>query len=300
MTERKRIIALGFFDGVHLGHGRLMEMTAKRASELDAEPAVVSFDTHPDTLIKGEPVPLINSAADRREVIDRLFGIRTVILVHFDQAMMGTPWERFAAYLRSDLNAAHLVVGHDFRFGYRGEGTTERLRAFCRENGMGIDVIDEVEMDGITVSSTYIRQLLLSGEMERANAFLGHPYFLTDIVRKGFQFGRTIDAPTINMRYESGVLEPRHGVYATKACFDGREHMAVTNVGVRPTVSGSKAVSVESFILDFSGDLYGREVRLDFYAFLRPEVHFASTDQLRDQIASDALQVRAYFQAREA
>lgn len=295
MTEKKRVIALGFFDGVHLGHGTLMETTARRAAELDAEPAVVSFDTHPDSLVKGEPVPLINSAKDRQEVIGRLFGIDTVILVHFDKAMMETPWEQFAAYLRDDLNAVHLVVGHDFRFGYRGEGTTERLRSFCSENAMGIDVIDEVEMDGVTVSSTYIRKLLLDGEMERANAFLGHPYSLTDIVRKGFQLGRTIDAPTINMRYEPGVLEPRHGVYATKAHFDGKEYMAVTNIGVRPTVSGSKAVSVESFILDFSGDLYGREVRLDFYAFLRPEVRFENTDQLRDQIASDALRVREYF-----
>ena len=300
MTEKKRVIALGFFDGVHLGHGTLMTTTVQRASELNAEPAVVSFDTHPDSLVKGEAVPLINSAADRQEVISRLFGIESVFLVHFDQAMMQTPWQNFAEYLRDGLNAVHLVVGHDFRFGYRGEGTTERLSVFCAENGMGIDVIPKVEFDGLTVSSTYIRRMLQEGEMERANAFLGHPYSLTDIVRKGFQLGRTINAPTINQRFAPGVLEPRYGVYATKAHFEGNVYMAVTNIGVRPTVSGSKAVSVESFILDFSGDLYGKEVRLDFYSFLRPEIRFENTDQLRDQIASDAERVREYFRTIEA
>lgn len=292
MTETKRVVALGFFDGVHLGHGALMQKTAMRASEWNASSAVVSFDTHPDALVRGEPVPLINSAEDREELIARLYGIHEVILIHFDQAMMQTSWETFAAYLRDTLHAVHIVVGHDFRFGYRGEGNPERLQAFCAENGMGIDVIPKVEKDGVTISSTYIRSLLLSGEIERANAFLGHPYTLSDIVRPGFKLGRTIGIPTINMRFAESVLQPRHGVYATKVCFDGREHMAVTNIGVRPTVGGTDAVTVESHILDFSGDLYGKKVRVEFYAFLRPEEKFATLDALREQIALDTRRVR--------
>ena len=295
MNERNRVVALGFFDGVHIGHGALMQRTAQRAAELGAEPAVVSFDTHPDTLVKGEAVPLIGSAADREELIDRLYGIRSVILIHFNWTMMNTQWNQFADYLRDELRAVHIVVGHDFRFGFKGEGTPERLRAYCEENGMGVDVIPAVQIDGVTVSSTIIRRQLLEGDLESANRFLGHPYTLGDTVRAGFRLGRTIGAPTINMRFPEGVLIPRHGVYATKAFFDGTGHMAVTNVGVRPTVGGVDAVTVESHILDYSGDLYGRHVRLEFYAFLRDEVKFSSIQELQAQIAKDEEQARAFF-----
>ena len=296
MTEIKRVVALGFFDGVHLGHGALMKMTRRRGEELHATPAVVSFDAHPDELVKGENVPLINSAADREDLIRRLYGINSVILIHFNREMMRTSWRRFAEYLRDELSAIHLVVGHDFRFGFRGEGTPERLKEFCAENGMGIDVIPKVEKDGITISSTYIRGLISKGEMERANAYLGHPHTLVDTVRCGFKFGRTIGAPTINMRIPEGVLEPRHGVYAAKVYFDEAAHLAVTNVGVRPTLGGVDAVSVESHILDFSGDLYGRRVRLEFYKFLRPEVKFDTTEDLQRQIERDAQATKIYFE----
>lgn len=295
MTEKKRVVALGFFDGVHIGHGALMRKTAQRAAENGAEPAVVSFDTHPDTLVRGEAVPLIGSAADREELIERLYGIRSVILIHFNWTMMHTPWDQFADYLRDELGAVHVVVGHDFRFGYKGEGTPERLREYCAKNGMGVDIIPAVEIDGVVVSSTIIRRQLLAGELEQANRFLGHPYTLGDTVRAGFRLGRTIGAPTINMRFPEGVLIPRHGVYATKAYFDERAHMAVTNVGVRPTVGGADAVTVESHILDYSGDLYGRHVRLEFYAFLRDEVKFSCIQELQAQISRDETAAREFF-----
>ncbi len=298
MTEKKRAVALGFFDGVHIGHGALMRRTAERAAALGVEPAVVSFDTHPDTLVKGETVPLIGSAADREELIERLYGIRSVILIHFNRTMMHTPWNQFADYLRDELGAVHVVVGHDFRFGFKGEGTPERLREYCAANAMGVDIIPAVEVDGVVVSSTIIRRQLLAGELEQANRFLGHPYTLGDTVRAGFRLGRTIGAPTINMRFPEGVLIPRHGVYATKAYFDGKAHMAVTNVGVRPTVGGVDAVTVESHILDYSGDLYGRHVRLEFYAFLRDEVKFSGIAELQAQIARDEKTARDYFAAQ--
>ena len=296
MTERKRVVALGFFDGVHLGHGALMKRAVLRAEEIGAVPTVVSFDTHPDTLVRGVEVPLIGGTAEREDILSRLYGIRDVILVHFDRAMMETPWKDFADRLRTEMDAVHIVVGDDFRFGYRGEGTAERLAAYCRENGMGIDVISRVEIDGVTISSTYIRGLLTDGEMERANAFLGHPYTLIDTVRSGFRLGRTIGAPTINMRFAPGVLQPRRGVYATKAYFDGAEYAAVTNVGVRPTVGGTDAVTVESFLLGFSGELYGKQVRLEFFGFLRAERKFDSVELLKKQIEADVKAVRAYFE----
>ena len=296
MAEQKRVIALGFFDGIHIGHGALLERTVQRAKEIGAMPSALSFDVHPDTLVFGKPVPLINSSAGRADLIRRLYGIENVIFIHFDRTVMQMPWQEFVQTLIRDMNAAWVVVGHDFRFGWKGEGTAEKLQAYCAEQGLGCDVIPAVTLEGRVVSSTYIRTLIEDGDMERANAYLGHPHTLVDTVHYGFRLGTKMGTPTINMRFPEGVIVPRHGVYAAKAILeDGSSHMAVTNIGVRPTVSGENRVSVESFILDYSGNLYDREVRVEFYKFLRPEQKFESVDALREQILADAETTRMYF-----
>lgn len=296
----KRVIALGFFDGIHIGHAALLRRTVQRASEIGATPSVTSFDQHPDTLVYGVQVPLINSAAGRADLIRRLFGIENVIFIHFDQTVMRMPWQDFMDTLVQEMDAAWVVVGHDFRFGWKGGGTADRLAAYCAAHGLGCDVIPAVTLEGRVVSSTYIRELLQNGEMERANAFLGHPHTLVDTVHYGYRLGTKMGTPTINMRVPEGVLTPRRGVYAAKVFLeDGSERMAVTNVGVRPTVSGENRVSVESFILDFSGDLYDRQIRVEFYGFLRPEQRFENVDALQAQILRDAESARAYFAARE-
>ena len=292
----KRVIALGFFDGIHIGHAALLRQTKKRAAEIGAIPSALSFDVHPDTLVFGREVPLINSAAGRADLIRRIFGIESVIFIHFDRTVMQMPWQVFVQTLITELDAAWVVVGHDFRFGWKGEGTADRLKAYCAENGLGCDIIPAVTLDGRVVSSTYIRDLIAAGEMETANRFLGHPHTLVDTVHYGYRLGTKMGTPTINMRFPEGVIVPRFGVYAAKAFLeDGSEHMAVTNVGVRPTVSGENRVSVESFILDFSGNLYDRQVRIEFHAFLRPEQKFDGVDALKAQILKDAETTRAYF-----
>lgn len=297
MAEKKRVIALGFFDGIHIGHAALMRQVCKRAGEIGAIPSALSFDLHPDTLVFGTPVPLINSAAGRADLIRRLFGIDSVIFIHFDKTVMQMPWQEFVETLILEMDAAWLVVGHDFRFGWKGEGTAERLMAYCHAHGLGCDVIPAVKLDGRVVSSTYIRQLIQSGEIEQANRYLGHPHTLVDTVHYGYRLGTKMGTPTINMRFPDGVLIPKYGVYATKVYLeDDSEYMAVTNVGVRPTVSGENRVSVESFILDFDGNLYDRQVRIEFYGFLRPERRFACVDELKAQILHDAESTRAYFQ----
>lgn len=212
---------------------------------------------------------------------------------------MQMPWQTFIQTLVDEMDAAAFVVGHDFCFGWRGEGTAEKLSAYCVERGLGCDVIPAVTLDGRVVSSTYIRELLENGEVERANAFLGHPHTLSDTVHYGYRLGTKMGTPTINMQFPDGVLVPRHGVYAAKVYLDdGSEHYAVTNVGVRPTVSGGQRVSVESFILDYEGNLYNRQVRLEFYKFLRPEQKFDSVDALKARILYDADTTRAYFEAQ--
>ena len=296
MTDRKRAMALGFFDGVHIGHAALMNMTKQRAEEIGAMPSVLTFDVHPDTLVFNKEVSLINSAAGRENIIRNQFGIDNVVFIHFNQKVMHMDWREFIDELVKELNIAWLVVGHDFCCGYKGLGTAQRLKEYCSENGIGCDVIEPVCKDGLIVSSTLIRKLIENGEIEKANEYLGHPHMLSDVVRSGYHLGTKMGTPTINMKIPEGVLVPRHGVYAAKVVLeDGTEHISVTNVGVRPTVSDSSSVSVESYILDFSGNLYDRQARVEFFSFLRDEKKFASTDELAQQIMTDAENAREYF-----
>ena len=297
--DKKTVIALGFFDGVHAGHASLMQRAAERAAEKNMEPVVVSFDVHPDTLVFGTKVPLINSARDREDIVYRSFGIERVVLLHFSRTVMQTPWDEFLSSLIEELNAGHIVAGYDFTFGSRGEGNAEKLSAYCAGHSIGCDIMPAVMLEGGVVSSTRIRACLEQGDIPMANRLLGHPYFLSDTVHPGFHLGRKLGSPTINMYYPDNVLVPRRGVYAARAVFeDGSFVNAVTNIGTRPTVTDSDAVSVESHLLGFSGDLYGRHVRLDFYAFLRPEQKFESFELLSAQIKKDTAAAEEFFAGR--
>ena len=294
MNQKKTVIALGFFDGLHLGHAALLERAKLRAAELDAEPAVLTFDIHPDTFVKKTPVELLNSPEDRHYIAKRFFGIEQLFYIHFNEETMHLPWQEFMEKMQQAYGAVHFVIGHDFSCGYRGEGTAEVLQSWCRASGFGCDVIEPVTCDGILVSSTYIRTLIRDGDVERAARFLGHPHLLTDTVRTGFRIGRTMDFPTINMMLEEGVLIPRRGVYASRVLLPDGTHPAVTNVGMRPTFDGQR-VTVETHILDYSADLYGQRVCVEFCRFLRDERKFDGPEALSAQIRSDTEQTRAYF-----
>ena len=300
MADFERAIALGFFDGVHIGHGALLNKTKERARELGVTPSVLSFDVHPDKLVFGRDVPLINSALSREEIIRRCYGIRDVVFIHFNQHTMQMPWQEFADTIIEELGLRWIVVGHDFCFGYRGEGTAEKLKAYCAERGLGCDIIQAVRLDGRIVSSTYIRTLIAAGDMEEAARYLGHPHTLQDTVHSGYHLGTKLGAPTINMQFPEGVIVPRHGVYAAKVFLeDGSEHIAVANVGVRPTVSQDERVNVETHLLEFSGNLYGRQARVEFYKFLRPEQKFEDYEALSSQIHLDAEQAGEYFRRKK-
>lgn len=291
------VIALGFFDGVHKGHGALLIRAVERAAELGASPAVFTFDRPPKEVVTGKPVFLINSAEDRQDLIRRIYGIEQVILAPFDHNMMTMHWEDFITELLiKQYGAVHLVAGHDYHFGYKNEGTPELLQQKCRELGIGCDIIPKVEYDGITVSSTYIRTLVKAGELDRAAEFLGHRHCLSQTVGHGHRIGRTIGIPTINLSVPSHVLVPDHGVYVTRVYLpDGRSFPGVTNVGTRPTVSESNTISVETFILDFDGDLYEQHIRVEFCCHLRGEQKFGSLEELKQQIHKDIAKARAYL-----
>ena len=297
MSTPKRVIALGFFDGVHKGHGALLRTVAQVADRLGAKPCAFTFDRSPTAAITGQAVPLLSSVEDRVWLMRRYYGIEEVIVAPFD-GMQKMDWQDFVSeYLQKELGAVHVVAGHDFHFGYMGKGNPQRLQEKCRELGMGCDIIQKVEQDGITISSTYIRTLIAQGEVERADQFLGHPHTLTNRVAHGKKIGTTtLGFPTVNLLIPQGVIVPAFGVYTTRVWFDGQCRCAVTNVGVRPTVEDNDGhVTVEGFILDFDGDLYGHEIRMEFYKYLRPEQCFPSMDALAAEIRRNAQQTRDYF-----
>ena len=297
MSQQEKVIALGFFDGVHLGHGALLRRTAEEAKRRGVASAVFTFDRPPKEVVTGIPCPLINSQEDRAGLVRRLYGVEQVIIAPFNAEMMKTPWDTFVTEtLVKHLRAVHLVAGHDHRFGYKNAGNPALLTEKCRALGIGCDIIPKVELDGVTVSSTFIRSLLAAGDAETAERYLGHPHILTQEVRHGRQIGRTIGVPTVNMTAPERVMTPAHGVYAAAAVLpDGSRRIAVTNVGNRPTVNNGGDVTVESWILDFDGDLYGKPVRIEFHRRIRGEIRFPSLEALRGQIAADADAVRAYF-----
>ena len=301
MSIKEKVIALGFFDGVHLGHAALLRRTVEAAAQRGVTPAVFTFDRPPKEVVTGVPCPLINSAEDRRELVRRLYGIQEVIMVPFDREMMTTPWDKFVTdILVGRYHAVHLVAGHDHHFGHKNQGSPELLLEKCAELGLGCDIIPKVEVGGITVSSTYIRRLVELGQLSRANRFLGHPHTLTGSVRHGRGIGSSRLYPTANLIIPPHVLVPSHGVYVTRATLpEGASYAAVTNVGTRPTVNNGTDITVEACLLDFEGDLYGKTLRLEFFEHLRDEVRFDSLDALKDQIAADAEATRQYFAAAD-
>jgi len=294
MMNQKKILALGFFDGVHLGHGALLTACRRMADEQRVLAGAVTFDVHPDALLSGNAPGLLNTAQDRQRIMEAQYHMDTVITLPFDRAMMEMSWQDFFAMLVEKFGAVGLVCGHDFRFGYRGTGDARILQDACAQNGMFCEVVPEQKMDGFTISSTHIRSLLALGHMESAKRFLGHPHFLTGEVVPGRKLGNKLGFPTANVLIPEGIACPRHGVYACRAWVEGRSHIAVTNVGSRPTVQGHQ-VRAESWLQDFVGDLYGKTITLEFHYFLRPEKKFDSLEQLRSAVLADGARTRSYF-----
>lgn len=295
MRKDKRIFALGFFDGVHLGHQALLRACAALAEKLECSPAAITFDRHPKSLFMPNPPALLSTAETRHNLL-RGYGMAHVYQFPVVEAVMSMPWQDFLRELM-DFGAEGFVCGHDFHFGNRGEGSAENLQAFCEERGLPCVIVPEQSVDGQRVSSTLIRGLIEEGRMEMAVRYLGHPHVIAGPVVHGKQIGRTLGIPTANLVLEPGQVVPRFGVYACRCLVHGKAYPAVTNVGTRPTVNGI-GVTVEPWILDFSGDLYDREITLEFHKFLRPETKFDGLSALQAQIRKDADETRAYFRAK--
>ncbi|MBQ1678007.1 MAG: bifunctional riboflavin kinase/FMN adenylyltransferase [Oscillospiraceae bacterium] len=303
------VIALGFFDGVHLGHGDLLARTAAVAAERGWRSAALTFDRSP-----GKDGRLLSTVEDRIRLIRGLYGLEDVFVLPFSEEFMHLPWQAFLELLVREHGAAHLVCGWDYRFGYLGAGNAGTLRGWCAAHGLGCDVIPPRVIDGVTVSSTYLKTLIEAGETEAAIRYYGHPHTMCGTVQPGRHLGRTLGFPTANLLPPPELVLPRDGVYAVRATLgepggqamlvptenagavahNVRRYKGVCNVGTRPTVGGHRR-TVETWLEGFEGDLYGRELTLEFFRFLRPEQSFPDLEALRAQVERDKTAALSYF-----
>lgn len=287
--KEQTVYALGFFDGVHLGHQALLRECRALADKARCQAGVVTFRTHPAKYLLGEEPPRINTGMDRRQLLFS-YGMDIVEERAFTRETVQMPWEEFLGKL---LRPAGFVCGSDFRFGCRGEGTAEKLAQWCAQQEAPIPcvIVPQQELHGIRVSSTHIRSLLEQGQMAEAVRFLGHPHRMTGFVVHGKNLGHKLGIPTANMALPEGTVRLPNGVYACTAEVKGKILPAVTNIGTQPTVDGSE-LTVEPWILDFEGDLYGKKLTLHFYDYLRPEQKFDSVEDLKAEIQKNAAQTR--------
>ncbi len=289
-------MALGFFDGVHIGHGALLKKTVEVANRISAVSGVLTFDNHPERVILGQIPPLLGTVSDRADLMRSLYGIRDVIIMPFDDNLMHMPWETFISKtVCGELGGVHVVAGHDFHFGFHGEGNPERLSEYCATHNIGCDIMPRVDINGITVSSTYIRRLIGQGDVELAASYLGHNHGISGTVISGQKLGSSIGYPTANILISQGVITPAKGVYVSQAVIGGVLYRGVTNIGVRPTVSSISSITVETTFFDFSGDLYGTTLNIELLSFIRPEQTFDGVEGLREQISKDVVFARQWL-----
>ena len=289
------VVALGCFDGVHIGHKAVICKAREVADELGCDCAVWTFDEPPKNYFLKRAVPLITDRQQKSELISRL-GVNKFISVPFTKETAKISAEDFFEHiLKINLKALHIVCGFDYSFGKDGKGNAELLQQLCSENGIGLTVIQPVSIDGITVSSSAIRDALISGQTEVATALLGRPFSLRTIVIGGQRLARRLGFPTVNQEFSSRMLVPKYGVYVTRVTIEGeqKKFFGITNVGVRPTVGGT-SLFAETNIFEFSGDLYGRTVKVEFLSFIREERHFDNIDALKEQVLLDIEQAKKY------
>ncbi|HYE90504.1 MAG TPA: bifunctional riboflavin kinase/FAD synthetase [Terriglobales bacterium] len=289
---RPSVVALGVFDGVHRGHRGILDTAVRRARANGGTPVACTFDPHPMEILQPERAPLPITTLDERLELIAETGIALTVLIPFTAVLASMEPEAFVTdVLGARLGAREVVVGFNHRFGRAARGDAALLRDVGGRIGLHAEIVPPMDIGGTPVSSSAIRAALQRGDLAAANAMLGRPYFLAGEVVTGNRRGRTIGFPTANVRSERPVLVPP-GVYACRLAIDGTAHPAVLNAGVRPTF-GETVFTLEAHVLDFSGDLYGRRVRLDLVERLREERKFEGADALVAQIARDVAAARA-------
>jgi len=293
--QRPTVLTLGVFDGLHLGHQQIMQTVAERARAVNAVPTAITFDPHPRAVLYPESAPPLLQTLDQRLANLEVLGIQQAIVIPFDREFASQPAEDFLrTIIHERLQAKEAYLGKGFAFGKDRGGNIDLLRRMSGELGFVADEVDEVRLRGQRISSSRIRELLLAGQVNLARRMLGRPYGVEGVVVRGDRRGHTIGFPTANLNPHNRVI-PKYGVYATANLVDGVWRKSITNIGVRPTFKTDAAPSIESYIFDFDGDLYGDVLRVRFLHRIRDERKFSGIDELKSQIETDTRRARNYF-----
>lgn len=292
-TKGKRVcLAIGFFDGVHLGHQQILRQTIADARQHDGIALVLTFDQHPATIVAPDRLPpLIYSLPQKLRAIGSL-GVENILLIRFDKKFSEQSGEQFIRGLaQSPGKIRSICVGANFVFGHKRSGNVALLKKLGAELDFSVHGLSALSLDGQRVSSTRIREVIRAGDFDDASQMLGRPYAISGTVVVGDKLGRTLGFPTANLD-ASGLALPPNGVYAALTKLDGKLYRVALNVGIRPTVAAGKQLRVEAHLLDFQGELYGKELEIEIGEKLREERKFASPEELREQIARDVATVR--------
>ena len=293
--QKPTVLTLGVFDGLHLGHQRIMQTVVERAKTVNAQATAITFDPHPRAVLHPESAPPLLQTLDQRLANFEVLGIEQAIVIPFTQEFASNPAEDFLHDIVHDrLHAIEVYLGKGFAFGRGRGGNIELLRRMSEELGFFADEVPEVCVRGRRVSSSLIRALLSEGRVNLARRMLGRPYGVEGVIIRGNQRGRTIGFPTANLKPHNRVV-PKNGVYATATLVDGTWRRSITNVGVRPTFDEGSDVSIESYIFDFEGDLYGDVLRVRFLHRIRDERKFSGINELKAQIQKDTARALNYF-----
>ncbi|MBN2795880.1 MAG: bifunctional riboflavin kinase/FAD synthetase [Clostridia bacterium] len=288
-------VALGTFDGVHIAHQQIISKTVSYARENNLKSVVYTFSNHPRELTPGIETPKkLLTPTQKIEIIEQL-GVDILIILPFDMDQLTMEPEYFIEdILLKRLKVKHITVGYDFRFGKNAKGNTNMLKEYSEQMEFSLDVVEPIRYKGVLISSTFIRNCLLSGDVHCANRLLGRAYCVQGTVVTGKQVGRKLGFPTINLKteFEMSVLKP--GVYATMTDIDGKIYYSATNVGFNPTFD-QEHFTIETFIFNFNKDIYGHKVKIIFEEYIRPEIKFDNLEDLIQQIGDDVTQIKKYF-----
>lgn len=284
--EEPSVVTLGKFDGMHTGHQKLIKKVSEIAAQRGLKAVMFTFDVSPQIKIGKSDYKLIVTREEKRLLAER-FGIDVFIECPFNDEIRNTDAEDFVSgILIKKINARAVVAGTDFKFGKNRKGDARFLKENAVKFGIDVDIVEKEKDGEREISSTYVREELSKGNIEKVNALLGFEYFIMGEVVGGMHIGRNLGFPTINMEPKPDKLLPPNGVYSSLTDINGKTYESISNIGVKPTVDGKK-LGVETFILDFSGDLYGKTASVRLLEFIRPEIKFASVEELKKQVDTD-------------
>lgn len=300
INKKSRVVALGFFDGVHLGHRQLVRTAVEKAMILGVESVIYTFEAPPkELLFPNEKIRCIDTNSKKAELFESL-GVNGVIFENFARVCDFSPMEFVEKILVGELGASHIVCGYNFKFGKGNTGDIDALRSCLKLFNVGITVIPPVCVNGFSVSSGRIRALLEEGKIEEANILLDRPFSLSGTVEHGHRIGHKLGFPTVNICFSDRTVRLPNGVYFTKTQVGASFYLSVTNVGIRPTVRDGETIPVcETHIIDFKSDIYGEKICLDFFKMSRREICFPSFDLLTEALKNDVEEAVGYFNEKE-